>query len=130
MIACPSSCGAALCKKGRFYERSQYFVRSADRGVHNPAAPVDAQAETTSRPVGVAEDVRIMRIDHVSIQGKLHGVWRAPDGGRVFDFKELNRRFAHVSPELLAKDIKYEKHEIHCESKPGRYSCPSIRVAS
>ena len=113
MIACPSSCGAALCKKGRFYERSQYFVRSADRGVHNPAAPVDAQAETTSRPVGVAEDVRIMRIDHVSIQGKLHGVWRAPYGGRVFDFKELNRRFAHVSPELLAKDIKHEKHEIH-----------------
>jgi len=42
-----------------------------------------------------------MRIDHVSIKGKLHGMWQALYGCRVFDFKKMNRCFAHVSPELL-----------------------------
>jgi hypothetical protein len=42
-----------------------------------------------------------MRIDHVSIKGKLYGMWPTLYGRRVFDFKEMNRRFAHVSPELL-----------------------------
>ena len=36
-----------------------------------------------------------------SIKGKLYGMWQALYGRRVFDFKEMNRRFAHVSPELL-----------------------------
>jgi len=38
-----------------------------------------------------------MWIDHVSIKGKLHGVWQALYGGGVFDFKEINRRFG-LSP--------------------------------
>jgi len=32
-----------------------------------------------------------MRIDHVSIKGKLLGVWQAFYGGRVLDFKEMTR---------------------------------------
>ena len=42
-----------------------------------------------------------MRIDHVSIKGKLHGVWQTLYGGGVLDFKEMTRRFARVSPKLL-----------------------------
>ncbi len=34
----------------------------------------------------------ILRIDHVSIKGKLLGVWQAFYGGRVHDFKEMTRR--------------------------------------
>jgi len=45
-----------------------------------------------------------MRIDHVSIKGTLHGVWQAPYGGGVFDFREMNRRFAYVFQNLSAKD--------------------------
>jgi hypothetical protein len=66
---------------------------------------VDAQAETTGHPVGIATDVPILRIDHASIKGKLHGVWQALYGGGVLDFKEMNRRFCLSLPELLAKDI-------------------------
>jgi hypothetical protein len=35
--------------------------------------------------------VPILRIDHVSIKGKLLGVWQAFYGGRVLDFKEMTR---------------------------------------
>jgi len=38
-----------------------------------------------------------MRIDHITIKGELHGVWKALYDGRVFDFKEMNRRLARVS---------------------------------
>lgn len=89
-----------LAKKGRCYERSQCFLRSADGAVRDPAASVDAQAETTGRPVGIAKDVPILRIDHVSIKGKMHGVWQASCGG-LFDSKEMNRRLAHGSPKSL-----------------------------
>jgi hypothetical protein len=92
---------AELAKKGRGYECSQYCLRSVDRAVHDPADSEDAQAETTRHRVRTAKDVPIMRIDHVSIKGKLYGMWQALYGRRVFDFKEMNRRFAHVSPELL-----------------------------
>lgn len=63
-----------------------------------------------------------MRIDHVTIQGKLHGVWQALGGG-VFDFKEMNRRFAHVCPKFLGYGRKYEKYQIYRECEP-RYSRP------
>ena len=39
-----------------------------------------------------------MRIDHLSIKGKLYGMWQALYGRRVFDFKEMNRRFAQRLP--------------------------------
>jgi len=61
---------------------------------------VDAQAEAAGRPGGIAKDVPILRIDHVSIKGTLHGVWQALYGGSVFDFQEMNRRFSRL-PEIL-----------------------------
>jgi len=73
------------------YERNQHFLRSADRAVHNPAARLGAQGETTGHGVWITKDVPIMRIDHVSIKGKLLGVWQAFYGGRVLDFKEMTR---------------------------------------
>ncbi len=84
--------GAGLAKKGRFDEHSQYFPRSAYRAVHDPAAPLDSQAETTGRGVWITEDVSVLRIDHVSIKGKLLGVWQALYGGSVPDFNKMNRR--------------------------------------
>ena len=83
--------GAALAKEGRFYERNQYFLRSAYRPFLDPAAPPDAQAETTGRRIRITKDVPILRIDHVSIKGKLFGVWQAFYSGGVLDFNEINR---------------------------------------
>jgi hypothetical protein len=37
--------------------------------------------------------VPILRADHIPIKGTLHGMWQASYCG-VFDFKEVNRRFA------------------------------------
>ncbi len=42
-----------------------------------------------------------MRIDHVSIKGKLPGVWQALYSGGVLDFKEMNPRFCWRFPELF-----------------------------
>jgi len=62
-----SSGDEGLAKKGRRYERSQYFLRSADGVVHDPDASVDAQAETTGCPAGIAKDMPVVRIDHATI---------------------------------------------------------------
>jgi hypothetical protein len=35
--------------------------------------------------------VTVLRIDHVSIKGKLLGVWQAFYSGGVLDFKEMTR---------------------------------------
>jgi len=78
--------------KGRFYERNQYFSRSAHRSVHDPAAPLEAQAETAVSRGSITNDVPVLRIDHVPIKGTLLGVWHAAFR-RVLDFKEINRRF-------------------------------------
>jgi hypothetical protein len=69
-------------QEGSLYERNQHVLWSADRAVHNPAAPLDAQGETADHGVWITKDVPIMRIDHVSIKGKLLGVWQAFYGGR------------------------------------------------
>jgi hypothetical protein len=37
-----------------------------------------------------------LRIDHVSIEGKLLGVWQALYSGGVLDFKEMNRRLLRL----------------------------------
>ncbi len=68
--------GGGLAKKGRLYERSQHFPRSADRAVHDPAVPVDAQVETTGRGIWITKDVSELRIDYVSTENPLLGVWR------------------------------------------------------
>jgi hypothetical protein len=38
----------------------------------------------------------LLRIDHISTKGLLLGVWQTLYGGRVFDFKEMNRCFIQV----------------------------------
>jgi hypothetical protein len=63
-------------RKGRFYERNQYLLRSADRAVHDPAAALDAQAETREHRVSLTKDVPSVRIDHIPTQSSLPGVWR------------------------------------------------------
>jgi len=115
---------SGLAKKGRFYERNQYFLRSAYRPLHDPAAPLDAQAETTGRRVSITEDVPVLRIDHVPIKGELLGVWQALYSGGVLDFKEINRRLAQASENFSFKDIRYEKHQMCRESEPTRHSRP------
>jgi len=79
-------------KKGRFYECHQHFLRTAHPAVHDPTAPLDAQGETTCRRASITKDVPILRIDHVSIKGKLLGVWQALYRRGVLDFKEINGR--------------------------------------
>lgn len=69
--------GAGLVKNGRFYERNQYFTRSAYRGVHDPAAPLDTKVDTAAYRGSITKDVSFLRIDHVSTEGELFGVWQA-----------------------------------------------------
>jgi hypothetical protein len=40
----------------------------------------------------IAKDVSTLRLDHVSIEGKLLGMREALHSGGVLDFKEMNRR--------------------------------------
>jgi len=68
---------AELAEKGRFHERNQYFTRSADRALHDPAASQDAQAETTTSWVSITKDLPVLRIDHISVRSLLLGVWRS-----------------------------------------------------
>jgi hypothetical protein len=42
---------STLAKKGRSYERNQYFPRSTDRAVHDFADPPEAQAESADHDV-------------------------------------------------------------------------------
>jgi hypothetical protein len=82
---------AELAKKGVvIYERNQYLLRSPDRAGHDPAAPQDAQPETTDRRVRNTKDVSVLRIDHISIEGMLLGVRQASYSGAVFDCREMN----------------------------------------
>ena len=83
------------------YERNQHLLGSADRTVHDPA--LDAKGEATDRRGSITKDVPELRTDHVSIKGKLLGVWQALHSGRVLDFKEMNRRFDHVFPERIKR---------------------------
>jgi len=41
--------------------------------------------------VSITKDVRVLRIDHGSIKGKLLGMWQTLYRGGVLDFKEMNR---------------------------------------
>jgi hypothetical protein len=67
---------AELAKKGLFYDCNRYFGLCVDRVVHNSAALVGAQAETTDDRVSNTKNVSILRIDHISTQSALPGVWR------------------------------------------------------
>src|ERR1700738_5066927 len=81
-MVCPS-CLAGLAKNGRFHECHQYFLRSAYRAVHDPAAPLDAQTETTDCRVRNTKDVSVLRIYHISIKSTLLGVGRGKRLGTV-----------------------------------------------
>jgi hypothetical protein len=118
--------GAVLAKKGRFYERNQYFLWSADRAVHNPAAPLDAQAETAVGRISITKDVPILRIDHVSTEGNLLGVWQALYSGGVLDFQEMNRRLIQS---FARKDMRNENHQVCCKTEP-RWSRRRVCSAS
>jgi hypothetical protein len=59
----------------------------------------------------------------------LLGVWFALHSGGVLDFKEINARLAQASENFSFKDIRFEKHQICCESEPTRHSRPGIRAA-
>ena len=92
---------AGLAKKGRFYERKHYSLRFAHRALHDPAVLLDAQDETTDHWGSITKDVPVLRIGHVSIEGKLLGMRQTLHSRGVLDFKEMNRHFAHVFPELF-----------------------------
>ena len=80
-------------KQGRFYERNSHVCRSAYCLAYYSAAPQDAQAETTDRLLRNANDLPVLRIDHIAIEAMLHGVWQAPYKSGVFNGREMNRRF-------------------------------------
>jgi hypothetical protein len=67
---------STLAKKGRSYERNQYFPRSTDRAVHDFADPPEAQAESADHGLSITKDVSILRIDHIPTESSLPGVWR------------------------------------------------------
>src|SRR5258708_38627432 len=110
-------------QQGSLYECHQYFLRSAYRAVHDPAAPLAPQEKAKGR-VPITTDVPVLRINHISSKSSLFGLWRskhlaaasAPIGstGAFRCFLEL----------LLNKDRScdktYEERPICCASE----SCP------
>ena len=48
-VVCPSRSVRDYAKKGRLYERNQYFLRFADSGVRDSAAPLDGQESVNGR---------------------------------------------------------------------------------
>jgi hypothetical protein len=90
-VVCPFRLVQDSPRRSR-YEPNQYLLRSAHRAVYDPAAPLDAQGETTGREVWITKDVPILWIDYLSIKGKLLGVRQASYSRGVLDFKEMNHR--------------------------------------
>ena len=78
-----------LAKKECIHVRNRYYLRSVYRALHDPAAPMDPQAETTAQRVSIAKDVSIMRIDHIPTQNSLPRVWQDLYDGGVVAFTEL-----------------------------------------
>jgi hypothetical protein len=74
--SCPAGLvDAELAKKGRSYERNHCFLRAAYRDLHDPAAPMEAQAHTTDHQGSVTKNVPSLRIDHIA-EIPLLRVWR------------------------------------------------------
>ena len=87
-------------QEGSLYERNQYFRRSAHRAISGPAEVLDTQAEATEHWAPTTKNVPILRIDHISIESSLLGVWRGQEtraiSGGMPDFSpsaELPNRF-------------------------------------
>ena len=82
-----------VAKKGRLYERNQYVCGFAYRAVRYPAAAQESRRETTDRRrVRNSKDVSVLWIDHIPVEGTLHGVRRVPYGCGVFNGTEMNHR--------------------------------------
>jgi hypothetical protein len=78
-----------LAKKEGIHVRNRYYLRSVYRALHDPAAPVDPQAETTAQRVSITKDVSIVRIDHIPTQVSLPGVWQDFSDGGVVGFTKM-----------------------------------------
>jgi hypothetical protein len=100
-VVCHTVWWEGLAQERSLYERNQHLLRCADRAVHDPA--VDAKGEGTDRRGSITKDVPELRTDHISIKGKLLGVWQALHGGRALDFKEMTAPFVHVFPERIKR---------------------------
>ncbi len=61
--------------KGRLYECNCCFLQCADSTLRDPVALQDAQTETKDCRVRIAENVPILRADHISIKTMLLRVW-------------------------------------------------------
>jgi len=118
------SLDAELAKKGRLYERNQYFPRSPDRAVHDPAAPQDAQPETKDRRVRNTKDVSLLRIDHISIEGMLLGVRQACYSGGVFDCKEMNTAHLIVGRRRRTEDKSMKNTKFVVKANRGDTHAP------
>ena len=66
-----------------------------------------------------------MRIDHVSIKRKLDGVPQALSNDGMFDFKEMNHRFAQVSPELFGQGHKMKNIKFIVKVNRGGTRAPA-----
>jgi hypothetical protein len=73
-----------------FYERNQYVCGFAYSAVRYPAAAQESRPETTDRRARNTKDVSVLRIDHISVEGTLHGVRRVPYGCGVFNGTEMS----------------------------------------
>jgi hypothetical protein len=60
----------------RVYERNECFCRSVDRDIRDTSALQDSQTKGTYRHVRIAEDVPGLRINHISTENMLLGVWK------------------------------------------------------
>jgi hypothetical protein len=96
---------ARLAQKGRVYDRNQSLFRFADRDLNDSAAHLDAQAETTDHRVSIAKDVSVLRIDHISTQSSLPGVWRGQHLKTVIVGVEINRCWVRQRTNM--KNIKF-----------------------
>jgi hypothetical protein len=76
-VSAPLVSGAGLVKNGSFYECNQYFCWSACRAVYDPAAPLDTPEDTAAGWGSFTKNVSFLRIDYVSIEDELPGVWQA-----------------------------------------------------
>jgi hypothetical protein len=77
----------------------------------DPAALQDAQAATTGPRVRITEDVPILRIDHISIKGRLFGVRPVSYSGKCHpDSRQIERRSSpHSAMTLIVRNQKHER---------------------
>lgn len=111
---------AELGKKGRLGEPNQHCSRHAPCPTDCPASIQEAEAQTADRPVWNTNHVSVLRIDHISIEGILHGMRQVPYTRRVFNAKKMSRHHVRrpITPAgRLKLGTTYDKHKICGESE-------------